>query len=351
MKKIIHLIHNDKFSSGYINFMISNMKDYEHKFFLEKGKYEVDLIDNNFLSSIQIIDFKEIFKKEINKEFLDADKIIVTGIFGVEKYLFFLPKSILNKIYLQFWGGDFYAYRNVKKISKTNLKKMMMHYCIKKCAGIINLINGEYEELSKIFPNNTKHYIGIMPADPRRIENFEVYLAENKKTKRIIIGNSATKENYHIEVFEMLEHLKDENIEIVSPISYGNMEYAKQVEKVGKKIFGEKFIPIKEFMRTEEYLKFLSTCSVGIFNNDRQQAMGNINRLLKLGKKVYLRKGTSMYNDYQKYGIKIFDVEELKGISYKELYEFDFNKGKDNYQKMLKRDEDYNNDWKKILDT
>lgn len=350
MRRIVHLIHNDKFSSGYINFMMSKMKNYEHKFFLERGRYELDLIDSNFSSNVKNIYFSEIVKKKMKKEFIDADKIIVTGVFGIEKYLCFLPKKILDKVYLHFWGGDFYGYRNVKKLSKMHIKKIMMHYCIKQCAGIINLINGEYEELSKIFPNDTKHYIGIMPPDPRRIENFEEYLADNKKTNRVIVGNSATKENHHIEVFKMLEHLKEENIEIVSPLSYGDMEYARKVEEAGNKIFGEKFIPIKEFMKTEEYLKFLSTCSVGIFNNDRQQAMGNINRLLKLGKKVYLREGTSMYNDYQKYEVRIYDVKELKNITYKELYEFNSDIGKVNYEKMLKRDKDYNDSWKKILD-
>lgn len=350
MKKIVHLVHNDKFSSGYINFMLLNMKDYEHRFFLEKGEYKLDLMDSSFEPFVQIIDFKDINREKIIDELNEANKIIVTGIFGIERKLIFLPRKILNKTYLQFWGGDFYAYRDVKVISRTNINKAVMHYCIKKCAGIINLIDGDYEELSKVFPNNTKHYIGIMPADPRRIENFEEYLKENKITNRIIVGNSATKENHHVEVFKMLEHLKNDNIEVVSPLSYGDMEYAKKVIKEGKKLLGDKFVPINNFMNAKDYLQFLSTCTIGIFYNDRQQAMGNINRLLKLGKKVYLRKGTSMERNFKKYNIKIYDVEEISRITYNQLFDLNFQVGQDNYNKMLKMEEDYNNCWKKILE-
>lgn len=75
-------------------------------------------------------------------------------------------------------------------------------------------------------------------------------------------------------------------------------------------------------MDYEKYVELLSTCNVGIYYNDRQQGMGNINTLLRLGKKVYLRKGTSMWNNYKKNNFILFDVDELNNIYYNNLIEF-----------------------------
>ena len=44
-------------------------------------------------------------------------------------------------------------------------------------------------------------------------------------------------------------------------------------------------------MPYSSYISFLGSIDIGIFNNNRQQGMGNITNLLYLGKKVYLSKG------------------------------------------------------------
>lgn len=43
----------------------------------------------------------------------------------------------------------------------------------------------------------------------------------------------------------------------------------------GKELFGEKFIPLTEFMTFEKYLEFLGSIDIAIFAHKRQQAMGN----------------------------------------------------------------------------
>lgn len=229
---------------------------------------------------------------------------------------------------------------------------MFIRYCIKRCGGIINLIANDYNELSKIFPNNSKHYVGTMPLDPRKSCVYGEVMEKCEKGMNIIIGNSATKENNHIEVFEKLEHLKNENIKIVCPLSYGDMNYAKEVIKIGKEIFADKFEPITEYMKYEDYINFLGTFQVGIFNNNRQQGMGNINALLRRGKKVYIRSDTSMWEDYKKYNLCVFDVMELENDSVESLFKIDIENQKKNIEIMKKRDKDYNgyNYWKKILD-
>ncbi len=84
----------------------------------------------------------------------------------------------------------------------------------------------------------------------------------------------------------------------------------KMIER-GKEIFGDKFIPILEFMPFERHLEFLAQIDIAIFNSNRQQAMGNIITLLGLGKKVYMRSNITSWKLFEEIGVKVFDVADI----------------------------------------
>ena len=338
MKKIVvHIIPDDKFTIGYIKYMMLNIKKCRH-LFIVRGSAYIKNIDNYNVNNIIIVNNNITLLKE-KKKLINCDKVIVSGVFGLEKFLFLLPNSILKKTYLHFWGGDFYSFRNTSFFSKKYVKKIMLHSCIRRCGGIINLIDGDYTELCKIFPNENNHYLMIMPADPERVNIYEKYIDNKDEKFNILLGNSATKENCHIEILKVLEHLKFNDIKIICPLSYGDNEYAKNVIKIGKEIFKEKFVPITTYIEYEDYISLLSTCKVGIFNNNRQQAMGNIGIMLKMGKKVYLRKNTVMWDEFEKDGICIYDVNDLSNISLKKIFSFNEKNKENNIQYMKKREE------------
>lgn len=355
-KKIIYIVANDKHTSLFINAMMTSIKDYNHIFIVPKGEFEMDLINKDFYNNvIEIENINSLFNSKYKAILLNADKVIVSGLFGEISYkLLFFSKKILRKTYLQFWGGDFYGYRDIKKFSKMWIKKYLFYFGIKKCKAIINLIDTDYEELCKVFPNKLQHFVGEMPEDSRCEEIISKYIDFDNysKEKNIIIGNSATKENYQIEILRKLEHLKNCNIKIYCPLSYGDSEYAKKVAEEGKKIYGNKFFPIFEYMSFDDYVSLLSSCSVGIFNNDRQQAMGNINMLLKLGKKIYIRDDTCMWKTYfENYKFNIYRINELDQISYEDLFEFSSSNGKDNNKKIIKKENEWIHNWNVILES
>lgn len=346
-KTIVHFLHADKFTNGYIKFMQQKENEYEHYFICTKNeKYK--MCEPNI---IWLDNGKDFFSSKVKKILKDANKIIVSGVFGIQKNLILYPHNILKKTYLQFWGADFYSYRSTNLFSKRIIYKIFMQICISKCAGIINLIDEDYEELKKVFPNKKPHYVCCVPGAPDTEKKFDYnkYIMREKNNKNIIIGNSATPENHQIEILECLEHLKNKDIHIFCPLSYGNKEYASEVVKKGEEIFGNKFTGMTEFMKYEEYVEFLSSCDVGIFNNDRQQAMGNIGKLLKMGKKIYLREGTSMFKNYSKHDITIYSTKELNSISYSDLFAFDRKIGINNYNNMIKREKELEEAWNKLL--
>lgn len=143
---------------------------------------------------------------------------------------------------------------------------------------------------------------------------------EKEKNKYYIqIGNSADPSNNHIEIFDKLRAYKNENIEIICPLSYGNLQYRNEVIKKGNEIFGDKFNPIMDFLPLEEYLLQLSKIDIAIFNHKRQQAIGNITSLLGFGKKVYIRDDITTWNFCADHELTVFNTNN----QFKDLFEMD----------------------------
>lgn len=323
---IIHFTTLDKFTTGYINFFKKQFTNYIHYFFL-KGDYS--FIDNSLVDYENVIKYgnRELISDRKKRKLIKmSDKIIISGFFDKEKLVLALGNQMLKKTYIHFWGGDFYSYRE-KKTTKS-IKQIILNaiyiYALKKCRAAIFLINFEdryFERITGI--KKKKVYIAKMPPTFDDKIDYESLIKEkcNNRKKRIIIGNSAARENNHIEAFKLVESIIQDDVEVVCPLSYGDTEdYIKSVITEGHRVFGNRFFPIQEYMTREEYVKLLNTCKVGIYNNDRQQALGNIKIMLSLGKKVYLRNNTSMYYELINYGYKVFPIESLS----KEMLMFDF---------------------------
>ena len=113
--------------------------------------------------------------------------------------------------------------------------------------------------------------------------------------------------NNHIDAINRISYLKEDDVKIICPLSYGNKKHAATVIKRGKEVFGDKFIPLTTFIPLEEYLEILSKIDIAIFNHWRQQAVGNITTLLGLGKTVYIRKEVTTWQLLEEKGIKILD--------------------------------------------
>jgi len=89
------------------------------------------------------------------------------------------------------------------------------------------------------------------------------------------------------------------------------MEYAEQVSKLGGKLFGDKFMPLLDFMPFEKYLELLGQIDITVFAHKRQQAMGNTITLLGLGKKVYMRNDVTPWEFLMELGVEVCDLEQL----------------------------------------
>ena len=342
-------------SNGFPKSMISFMESYFPN--LEKVYYTVDRRKEEELPKLEnvhrIFSYKEfINNKKLIEDIRKADKIIVSGVFTLQYILPIYGKNILKKTYWQFWGGDYEVFRSEKETWKLRIRKKIVAKCLKKARGIILLTQSEKSAFEEVFDGvgEKKFFYVVVPAG-KEDEEVLFKIRKEKKSKlqkKITIGNSATKSNRHLEIFDKLKHFDLSKIDLVCPLSYGDFQYRDIVVEDGKKKFGENFHPLIKYMDYEEYIRFLNSCDVGIYNNNRQQALGNISLMLNLGKKVYAPNSICKY--YRQFGYNIFSIDQINSLNILELFEFSSEESQRNIECYELRRKEVIAEWKKIIE-
>ncbi|QZT37267.1 TDP-N-acetylfucosamine:lipid II N-acetylfucosaminyltransferase [Halosquirtibacter xylanolyticus] len=129
----------------------------------------------------------------------------------------------------------------------------------------------------------------------------------------ILLGNSAFHSNNHIEAIEMIKSLSlQKNQKIITPLSYGDTQYAKTIETIGIQKLSGHFEPLNDFMALDQYNKTLQSCGFVVMNHYRQQALGNILASLWMGAKVFLDNRNNIYKYLKRIGVKVFLIHQLK---------------------------------------
>lgn len=127
----------------------------------------------------------------------------------------------------------------------------------------------------------------------------------------ILLGNSATPANNHVEALELLARVLPRDRKVVCPLSYGDADYGDAIEAEGRRLLGERFVPLRTFMDGTTYSEVIGGCSIVVMNHVRQQAVGNIVLALYAGSHVFLRRDNPVYGAMQRIGVPIHEIEAL----------------------------------------
>lgn len=146
---------------------------------------------------------------------------------------------------------------------------------------------------------------------------------EERTTKTIIINHQASLFGNHDTVFRKIAEIdKNNTLRKIVPLSYGSAPIRKTVLRLGTDLFGDKFEPVLDYMKFDDYCRMLSEVDVAIFGQNRQEASGNIIELLKNGAKVFLRNDNNLLDYYRKKGYILYsfdddllDMQSLNGLT------------------------------------
>lgn len=132
-----------------------------------------------------------------------------------------------------------------------------------------------------------------------------------KRPGSVLLNNSSDRTGNHLTMLKRIHDIDAKgDVEITIPLSYGDNDYAASVTADARKLFGNRIIPLTEFMPQKDYYNLLSGFAVAVFGHRRQQAAGNIFFLLAAGVKVFLRRDNNLLQWFREKDFLVYCVEE-----------------------------------------
>ncbi len=363
MKKILHIAPDEKF----IDYIIENF----NKIDLVRNTYIITKEESNFKfiknqDKVKSLSRGELLSNDFISSLSKFDLILLHGLVGPKIDLVNLSPDKTNFIWLS-WGADFYdihpVLRNklfLKKTNKLSWKtetKFRIKRLLKPVLSRLGLRKETYllqeEALKKIkfiapviyedFLIIKKNYVN---AENCKFINFAYgdisYFTGNLSQitgSNILLGNSASASNNHIEVLDILKEFNLDHRIVYIPLSYGNRKYAADIERYANKKLMQNYKGLVDFMPIKEYLDIISSCEIVIMNHRRQQGMGNIYAMVYLGAKLFLRKENPAYHFFIRNRIKVFSMEELRSSdSLKPLSQIEKERNKTSISSLLSAD-------------
>lgn len=309
-ERILHVGVLDKFIAPFIEFLAAQHDFERHSFFFygDEARFAVQRRANVFLPS----GFRchGVYLLALLKAAYKSKKIMVHGLFDIRLVIFlFLQPWLLKKCYWFIWGGDLYSFYLGKRTWRNRRNELFRRFVIRRMGHLVTYVSGDVDLARKLYGASGRFHECLMY--PSNVCKHEGCSTARHEGINILVGNSASPTNRHREIFEKLLQVRDQEMRVLAPLSYGDRVYAAEVVLLGRAWFGEKFLPLMDFMPLEQYLELLAEIDVVIFNHNRQQGMGNLISLLGYGKKVFMRNGTTAWDFFHSIGVTVYDVERL----------------------------------------
>lgn len=334
---ILHIIPDSVFTDFVIN-KLNCLDPNNHKFLVYvNGNVKKPLVHTKTIN-LHIINSKNVLLSSFINSLVEYEAVVVHGMFYKHVKKMIMKSSNQIKFVWLGWGGDYYdtipelsknlyfnkTLENLQSDYKLTLKntiKSLIDFFVPsyniKTSDIYNRIDffgpvlyDEYVLLEKILKPIHCTYI---PFSYGQLENDLIKGIENYKLNgnNILLGNSASYTNNHIEMLELLSNFDLKDRRVITPLNYGDKSYTKKIMSYGQMLLSQNFNPIVDFMDKQNYHKMLSSCSICIMNHKRQQSLGNIITMLYLGAKLFLNQENPVYVFLKKEGAVIYSIDEL----------------------------------------
>jgi len=232
--------------------------------------------------------------------------------------------SILKKAAWVEWGKDLYDYKKPETSIKNRIHNYMHTRIRENIACFVSIFPPDEQMFRASFKNQAPvlqtSYVAFNSIEMLEKTRPAPVEPDQDKPVRIQVAHSCNSWNNHRVILESLAHFKFENIELQIPLSTGAPPQNKKVvEKLANFLFAHKANFLWKEMDKENYFKFMWSVDIAVFCLYRQAALGNIIRLLYMGKKVFLPKDSVMYNFFVENGVEIYDTEAIPNMTYEEF--------------------------------
>lgn len=208
------------------------------------------------------------------------------------------------------WGWDLYSLS--EKTFKNSIRKYALGYFSK-----VHGFKQDFRYLKDYYNKELefKEFVYSPPTLELNINNS--FDSSNIKNNSILVGHSASLDNNHIECLNYICKHIDKSFKVYCILSYGgSSKYIDLVEKKGYELFGNRFIPIFNFMSPNEFNSFLDSIKFAILFNKRQSAVGFIYSCLSRGVQIALFKSSTPFEYLTSRGIILNDIRSIDKINF-----------------------------------
>lgn len=328
--RVLHITPDDKFFDKVFGAWEKN-EDFENKalFYAPKKKYQFKYIKR--------IDALEIYynKKDVINRLQAADYDVVFIHSMPATFYRFVSRIPRDRVVIWWgWGYDIYG-RNagLPPIVDINLYR-------KKTLGFVNKLEFSPRTIIKTMAysifrrmlsrqqseaiSRVDYYQPVVKLEYELVRHFKHFRAKEFYYKTavpkvedynprpaagtILIGNSVTPSNNHLDVLDVVKRYKQTEQSILMPLSYGNDKYKRWLKPY---LQNSDIMPLYDFMSRDDFFKLLADCSYAVYGTIRQQALGNIKKALSKGIKVFLYRDSVTYRNFIDLGVVVFAIEDM----------------------------------------
>jgi hypothetical protein len=304
--RTVHLMVLDKFIPRFIDFVGTHFDLAEHRFCLMGApRWEHGLTPNHPVQWVASPDDHIRLVQTLHT----AQRIVLHGLWSdaINRLLYALP-GLARKAHWVIWGGDLYQAIPTEPTPGWLHQEIVRQGVISQLGGMAG-IPGDMVLAQKRYGGQAQHLSTF--AYPSNIAPRHAPPPSDRAGVRILVGNSATETNCHLEAFALIARHAKPDMEVHCPLSYGDARYRDLVVANGRALFGDRFKPMLEMLPLAAYNDFLAGIDIAVMHHNRQQAMGNIVSLLALGKKVFMRPDQAHSRYLQHLGMATWDLNHF----------------------------------------
>ena len=293
------------------------------------------------LKHIRVVDSKYVYSKSVKEDLEWCDCLVVHFLDRLKaKVIMRAPKDL--PIVWSGWGGDYYdliargennllgrntqqlvkslgkqsgrrgqpVLRWIRSVGRRVLVTPLIKKAIMRTSYFSSPFPDDFELLkSHLGPDWSAKYVRVFYGS---VKLTYMHGPAQIQGGNILVGNSATPTNNHLEIFHMLSKIDLGDRQIVAPLSYGDTVYRDAIISYGQSLFGSRFRPIVDFMPLEQYNTLIAGCSVVVMGHRRQQGGGNTVTMLYKGARVFLDEASTVYQYLKSRGAFVYNLQDLQ---------------------------------------
>lgn len=253
--------------------------------------------------------------------------IVLHGLFHPwqEKVLRTVPPEV--KVAWVFWGGEIYGRKelNSRYLSSSSrlligLQRLSKDFSREKVKPSYEIPFSLLQRIDFCLTDIHEDYVFVkqfLKSDIRElwynyysIEETLGDLASGTITGHdVLVGNSSSIECNYLHGFRLIRRLRLGDSKVIVPLSYGEQWLKRIILPIGRFLFGQRFMPILDFIPRGEYNQVLQRCATVVMPHYRPQAFGNILTALWLGSRVFLSERNVLYAYFKRIGATVFSIE------------------------------------------